>query len=154
MFRSRRPVRRKGTTFVIELDDEERKVLGSLLTELRELLSGDRSDPRIRRLYPTAYAEDPEREAEYQILAHSELVENRLATLDDVTTTLDRTSLDEEGMLAWMNAVNQLRLVLGTMLDVDEDPEPVGPDDPDAPAYALYEWLGWLLEHMVRSLSA
>lgn len=154
MFRSRRPVRRKGDTFVIDLDDDERKVLGSLLSELRELLSGDRSDPRIRRLYPTAYADDPDREAEYQILAHSELVEHRLTTLDDVAATLDRTTLDEEGLLAWMNAVNQLRLVLGTMLDVDEDPEPVAPDDPDASAHALYEWLGWLLEHIVRSLSS
>ncbi|MDY7104593.1 MAG: DUF2017 family protein [Actinomycetota bacterium] len=154
MFRSRRPVRRKGATFVIDLDESERKVLGSLLDELRGLLDGDPNDPRIRRLYPTAYAEDPDREAEYRLLAHSELVEKRLATLDVVAETIDRNTLDEDGLASWMNAVNQLRLVLGTMLDVDEDPDPVSPDDPDAASYALYEWLGWLLEHMVRALSS
>ena len=34
-----------------------------------------------------------------------------------------------------MTAVNDVRLVLGTVLDVQEDEDPVGRDDPAAPAW-------------------
>jgi hypothetical protein len=53
-----------------------------------------------------------------------------------------------------MQALNALRLVLGTRLDVSEDEVgPLDPSDPDAPAYALYELLGYLLDRTVQSLS-
>ena len=40
-------------------------------------------DPSVRRLFPTAYHEDPERDREYQQLVRDELLERRLAALDD-----------------------------------------------------------------------
>jgi hypothetical protein len=52
-----------------------------------------------------------------------------------------------------MHAVNALRLVLGTMLDVKEDDQPfaIDPDDPDAATMALYGYLGVLLEEIVEA---
>ena len=49
---------------------------------------------------------------------------------------------------------NDLRLVLGTRLDVSEDDDPwVDPDDPDAGALIAYGYLGELLEASVRALT-
>jgi hypothetical protein len=56
-------------------------------------------------------------------------------------------------MTAWMQAVNALRLVLGTMLDITEDDQSLAleRDDPDAPTMALYGYLGVLLEELVEA---
>jgi hypothetical protein len=56
-------------------------------------------------------------------------------------------------MTAWMGTLNSLRLVLGTRLDVDEELPTLDADDPLAPAYAVYEYLGWLLSQVVDALS-
>ena len=52
-----------------------------------------------------------------------------------------------------MSTLNSLRLVLGTRLDVDEELPALADDDPLAPAYAVYEYLGWLLSQVVDVLS-
>jgi hypothetical protein len=54
---------------------------------------------------------------------------------------------------AWLRALNDLRLVLGTRLDVTEDTflEPVDRRDPDAQALAVYAYLGWLQEQVVEA---
>ena len=75
----------------------------------------------MRRLYPAAYAEDPELEDEYQRLTQEELRSGRLASVDAVEASVDAEVLDAEQLTAWMQAVNSLRLVLGTMLDITDD---------------------------------
>ena len=52
-----------------------------------------------------------------------------------------------------MGAVNDLRLVIGTNLDVCEDDGPLDPDDPDAPACAVYGYLTGLLDDIVSALA-
>ena len=52
-----------------------------------------------------------------------------------------------------MTALNDLRLVLGTRLDVSEDTVEVEPDDDDAPAYAVYGYLSYLLGEVVDALA-
>jgi hypothetical protein len=136
------------------LADEERQVLASLVAQLRLLLTDGEDDPGLRRLFPTAYADDVERENEYQSLVHDDLRARRLAALDLVASTLDAPVLDEDQLVGWMGALNDLRLVLGTKLDVSEETDiaDVDPADPDAPALAVYGWLGWLLEQVVDAL--
>ena len=88
----------------------------------------------MRRLFPTAYHDDAERDREYQQLVRDELLDRRLAALDIVDShrsTADE--LDEAQLSAWMRRVNDLRLVLGTRLDVCEDRRRLDADDPDAP---------------------
>ena len=59
--------------------------------------------------------------------------------------------LDAEQMNAWMQAVNSLRLVLGTMLDISDDEQELtfDPSDPNARTQALYGYLGGLLDEIV-----
>ena len=153
---------RKGD-FVLELGEGERELMRSLVPQLRELLTAgagggadaNRVDESLTRLFPTAYPDDAELDAEYQSMVRDDLLEKRLAALDVVEETIDAQRLDEEQLLRWMGSVNDLRLVLGTRLDVSEDMDALGLDldDPNAPLYGVYGYLGWLLEHIVEALS-
>jgi hypothetical protein len=124
-----------------------------LVSMLREQLLASTDDPSVRRLFPPAYPDDAERDAGYQVLTRDELLEHKLAALDTVEATLDGGELDEAAMTAWMATLNSLRLVLGTRLDADEEPPRLDEDDPLAPAYAVYEYLGWVLSQVVDALS-
>jgi hypothetical protein len=150
----RPPVRRTATgTYEVHLADPERDLLGNLADQLRTLLAETTDDPTVRRLFPTAYHEDPERDREYQQLVRDELLERRLAAIATVEETLTARELTEEQLTGWLTALNDLRLVLGTRLDVSEDLREVAADDPDAPAYAVYEYLGYLLSVVVDALA-
>ena len=156
MFDRRQIRRTRDGSFDIRLPEPERAVLRGVLPQLRAALAGDpSSDPGFRRLFPVAYADDPEREAEYREMVRDELIEKRLANVDTVLATLDASRLSEEELLAWMSAVNDLRLVLGTRLDVSEETDlAVDPSHPDAAALGLYGSLGWLLERCVDAISS
>ena len=170
MSRFRPPVRRAKHGFVLHLDRDEVDLLRRLLAELRGLLTedpaGDDEEPDVAvrlatmttRLFPPAHADDPEQEAEYQRLMRDELVTSRIAAIDTVDSMLGSSRpLAESEVIAFMQSVNALRLVLGTMLGVDDDGEPDddGVDDTlrDAPEYHLYGYLSWLLEWTVRALA-
>jgi hypothetical protein len=143
---------RKGD-FEVRLPPGERELVRGLAPQLRELLDGDLDDPMLRRLFPAAYAQDPEREDEYRRLVRDDLAERRRAAVDTLVATAGATRLTEDELMAWIGAVNDLRLVIGTRLDVSEDMDPVGdPSDPDAPLLALYGYLGFLLEHLVEAI--
>jgi hypothetical protein len=92
-------------------------------------------------------------QAEFQRLTREELQSGRLAAVDAVEQTVDARELTADQLTSWMHAVNALRLVLGTMLDVREDDQPfaLDRDDPDAPTMALYGYLGVLLEELVEA---
>jgi hypothetical protein len=159
--RFRAPVRRAGDGFVIDVDDDEAALIGRLSGELRALLAEEPDDPAAQallgRLFPSAYLDDDELEAEYQRLMREELVASKLAALDIVDATMaDDRTLDEGGLMAFMQSINSVRLVLGTMLDVSDDPESdeVAAGFEESPEYALYGYLSWLLEHCVQALSS
>jgi Domain of unknown function (DUF2017) len=150
-FEGRRVVARKGR-FLLRLPEGERELMLQLLGELRTLLKLGSEDPRLRRLYPAAYNDDEEKDAEYRRLTHEELSSGRLAAIDVMERTIADDELTPDQLTAWMHAVNALRLVLGTMLDVDEDdPFAVDPEDPNAREYMLYGYLGLLLEEIVQA---
>jgi hypothetical protein len=147
-------VKRRGAgRYEVKLRPSERVLMGDLVVQLREQLLASTDDPSVRRLFPPAYPDDPERDAGYQVLTRDELLEHRLAALDTVEGSLDGDELDDAGLAAWMSTLNSLRLVLGTRLDVDEELPALADDDPLAPAYAVYEYLGWLLSQVVDVLS-
>jgi hypothetical protein len=152
IFRTPRLVKRTRSGVELHLPDEARQLLASLIAEMRELLGSD--DPSLRRLFPTAYQDDPDRDAEYQILARSELLDRRHQLLDTMEETVGAKQLSAEQVAAWMQGVNQIRLVLGTRLDLDEDDDQFDPEDPDAPARAVYAYLGLLLDQFVDAATA
>ena len=108
-------------------------------------------------MFPPAYhlADDAEADAEYQRLMREELVASRLAGITTVNSALQHAdAVDEEAMVAFVQAINGLRLVLGTMLDVgeDHDPDDIDDDDPLVGEHHLYNFLSWLLDWAVRAL--
>jgi hypothetical protein len=148
-------VRRRGEgRYQVRLRPNERVLVADLVGQLREQLLASTDDPAVRRLFPPAYPNDAERDAGYQVLTRDELLEHRLSALDVVERTLDGNELDHADMTAWMGTLNALRLVLGTRLDVDEDLPDLDRADPMAPAYAVYEYLGWLLSQVIDVLDA
>jgi hypothetical protein len=149
----RRRIRRnRRGSFTINLPDEERELLNGLPGQLRELLgSGDQ--PSLRRLFPAAYHLDAEKDAEYHDLMRSDLLASKLSRAELLESTAQATELTEEQLLGWMGAVNDLRLVLGTQLDVSEDDDELDDDDPRAGHFGLYHYLGYLLENIIRALS-
>ena len=143
----------------VTLDDEERRLLVRLMGELRELLTGPDDNELLRRLFPVAYPEDEEKEAEYQRLMREELVASRLAAIESVSRTIDpagdraRQLLDEGETIAFMQSINAIRLVLGSMLGITDDESADDADSARSPEHNLYDFLSWLLEWTVRSLS-
>ena len=109
-------------------------------------------------MFPPAYhlEADEEAETEYQRLMREELVASRLEALTTVSSALrEHTVLDEAGLGAFMQSLNALRLVLGTILDVDEehDLDDVSPDDPLVGEHQLYGYLSYLLDAAVTAAS-
>lgn len=145
--------RRKDRTFALKLPGDERTLLRRLPAELRELL--DAEDPALVRLFPPAY-DDEERQAEYRSLTHDDLRRGKLGSLEVMESTIDASRLDEDQLVAWLGVLNDLRLVLGTRLEVTEDlyETTLPADDPRGPGFALYFYLGALQDEAVEALAA
>lgn len=152
------PIVRAADGYVINLGTGERELLSRLLNELTQLLVGEADDPRLVRIFPPAYhlEADHQADAEYQRLMREELVASRLSGITVVIAALQSADpLDSEAMTAFVQSINGLRLVLGTMLDVteDSDPDDVDDDHPFAGEHHLYSFLSWLLDWGVRAMS-
>jgi hypothetical protein len=141
--------------FRLRLPEAEREVLRHLRAELAQLLDAAPDDPSLRRLFPPAY-EDEADETEYRRLMRDELLGGRRRALQVLEDTAGSDRLTAEEAQAWLTALNDLRLVLGTRLDVSEDTFVDGLDagDPRAPELALYAYLTWLQEQLVEAISA
>ncbi|ORW99293.1 oxidative stress transcriptional regulator AosR [Mycolicibacillus trivialis] len=64
-----------------------------------------------------------------------------------------RFELTEDDANAWIAAINDLRLALGTMLGVGpEGPERLAADHPMAGHLDVYQWLTWMQEYLVLAL--
>lgn len=137
--------------FSVELAPEARAWIVDLATQLDELLDRDTDD--LRRLFPTAYPDDAEREAGYQILSRHQLTDSRREAIALMQATATNDELSEEELAAWMGIVNDLRLVLGTRLDVSEEEVEIDESHPDAAAHLLYHQLGYLVSEIVDALT-
>ena len=146
--------RGEGGGVELRLSREERSLLAGVVAELRALLEGAPGDPSLRRLFPPAY-DEAEDESAYRDLMGGELLEGRLAALELVAQTLERERLSADEAASWLRALNDLRLVLGTRLDVREDTfaDELRRDDPRAPALAIYAYLSWMQEQLISALS-
>ena len=153
MFGRRLLARRRDGSWELSLGGDERELLADLARQLTELLADDPADEALQRLLPPAYPDDVDLEAEWQVFKVGELRNAHAEHLAVLETTATRTRLSEDEVRSWMQALNSLRLVLGTRLDVSEDDDDFDPADPEAPVRALYEFLGMLLDATVTALS-
>ncbi|MBJ83420.1 MAG: hypothetical protein CL462_11010 [Acidimicrobiaceae bacterium] len=148
---------RKDGMMEVKIGEEERQLIGDLIDQLRELLLATspegKLDPSLRRLYPTAYVDDVRHEQEYQRSARDQLLERRLSHLDVVEATLNDAELNSDSVTAWITTVNDLRLVLGTHLDVSEDDESKILDSggPQEQEHAIYHYLSHLLGEFLEA---
>ena len=92
---------------------------------------------------------------------HPSLLRERLDALELITVTLGRATFDgdwwqieltPEEVHAWLGVLNDTRLVLGTRLGVTEEERQLDPADPEAGAYALYQWLTWVQGDLVQEI--
>lgn len=155
MVRRRPPFESKRGSFVVNLDEDERHFIRRLVGEVRELLtSSEPDDPKLARLFPPAYGDDQDAEAEteYQRLMRDELVASRLdsiARIDELLADDARQSMTADQLNAFVVSLNSVRLILGTILGITDEDD----DDPDpAPEMAMYNFLSWLLDSAVTAL--
>ncbi|HEY0542576.1 MAG TPA: DUF2017 domain-containing protein [Actinoallomurus sp.] len=116
-------------------------------------------DPVLARLFPDAYREDQGASAEFRRYTETGLRDSKRAAAETVLATLDegeKVYLDAEQAQSWLRALNDLRLALGTRLDITEETleqmRTFDWDDPRNAGYAAYDWLTYLQESLVRAL--
>ncbi|GAB7193298.1 DUF2017 domain-containing protein [Kineococcus sp. NUM-3379] len=141
--------------------------LGDDLGDGSGVLEGPEAPPEddvLRRLLPDAYSgEDPHASAEFRRFTERGLRERKaeagrrmLASLEPVQGQGGRVQLDAEGARAWLAALNDIRLALGTRLGVEDDVEEVlaelEDDDPRRYAFAVYDFATYLQETLIRSM--
>jgi len=134
----------------------------SALTGIRTGPSTRPDDPVLSRLLPDfqASGEDgaEETSAALRSVREPELIEAKQDAIATVLATCPelggRVELLAPQAEAWLSAVNDVRLALGTALDVREDmPEQLPADDPRAEHLPVYHWLTWLQDSLVTTLS-
>ncbi|MFM8714007.1 MAG: DUF2017 family protein [Actinomycetota bacterium] len=154
----------------LAIDDHSRKVVVHLLGELRsEVQEAKVASPgnlaaHMKRLFPSAYHDDERLNDEYRRLTHGDIADSHIAAIDDAIALLtpDRVFTTSE-LERLVRAINAMRLVLGTLLDVsegdsddletDEDADDQS-DDPVAAQREVYAYLGWLLHTSLDQLQA
>ena len=150
------PFRREGDRFAVDLPRGTRKALRRLAGQYRDLLRDEdpSSDPGVARLFPPAREDDPLANLEYEHAAHDGLIAGRLANIAVLERTAEDTTVAEDELLAWMAVANDLRLVLGTRLELTEETtERDFAGDPErAETYDVYLFLSALVGTIVEAL--
>ena len=162
---------------LIELLHNESAVAATAVDPLEALLdfSGPTTapeDPVLARLFPSAYREDADAAGEFRRFTEGALRDGKSRAAAAVIDVLEEAGLppeptdeeividvelDQEAAEVWMRALNDLRLALGTRLEVEEGDEErweaLPDDDPRAQAHHIYEWLGFLQETLVHAVA-
>ncbi len=163
---------------VASMDPQEAAVLRGLVGEIRQMLEGrsadnpadelavltgmrtgpsTRPDDRVlARLLPDFTSEDNDLAAGLRSLHEPALIEAKEAAAAVVLETLPepggRVELTVEQADAWLAALNDVRLALGTALDVSEEmPEELPPDDPRSSHLGVYHWLTFVQDALVQT---
>ncbi|RNL84524.1 DUF2017 domain-containing protein [Halostreptopolyspora alba] len=170
-----RPTGDGGVT--VELDSDEVAVLRSMANLVLELVeppapkdefaelvgigSSDQKsdDPVLARLFPDAYGDDSEAASDFRRYTEDDLRQGKRANAETILGALPeanggRVTLGSRDAHAWMKALNDVRLALGTRLGVTEENYDAlaRGDDSGSAALHLYDWLGGLQESLVQAL--
>src|ERR687888_53442 len=81
-------------------------------------------DPVLARLFPDGYAEDAESAGEFRRYTESSLRDGKREAVEVVLRSVrdeGEITLDADGAQAWLRALNDVRLALGTRLEVTEE---------------------------------
>jgi len=148
-------VQRRRGEILVALDEVERDLLTSLTTQYEDIIHDDEGDDPVHdRLFPSAYREDPEADAEFRRYTLEGLVDRKSANAGRIAAAVlasqdGRILLDAESANAWLPALTDLRLVVAERLGIRSEDDPV----PDDQLGAVYWWLGELQERLVGALN-
>jgi Domain of unknown function (DUF2017) len=136
------------------------------LTGMRTGSSTAPEDPILSRLLPAFHRldnedstdEDRDSAAALRSLHEPELLDHKTGMtavlLDTCPPGGGIVKLSAEQAEAWLSALNDVRLALGTTLGVSEDmPDELPDDDPRAPHLGVYHWLTWMQESLVTAMA-
>ena len=152
----RLPIRRaRGGGVVLELTEPIRSFVRGSVEAYRDLLASEEAadDPAVARLSPTAYADDPLRDIAYDERRAETLEAGRRDAIETVLRTVEAERLTDEEADAWMRTCNDVRLVLGTRLNLTEEssPEDFAADPATASAFEQYALLSELVHLLVEA---
>ncbi|MEA2498266.1 MAG: hypothetical protein QOH26_671 [Actinomycetota bacterium] len=144
----------------VDIPGYEAHLLRELIDEMRVVLAAeDRKDPVTARLFPPAYDDSRDDEA-FRELIGADLKSSKVNALAKMSEKLGKRGpvhdvLVQEEADAWLRALTDLRLAIGTRLDVTEETMDVeiDPKHPDAPALSMLHWLGWMQESLLNALT-
>ena len=160
----------------LKLDDAELGVLSQLFEQMAELLehpegeagsdplakmlnmSGSTQiseDPALARLFPDGYTDDEHASADFRRFTEQDLRAQKLAALTSVRDSLrdwtGKSSITAQQAQDWLKALNDLRLVLGTRLEITDEVET--DFEADEPGIHLYNYLTYLQGTLIDSLT-
>ena len=147
----------------VSLPKDDALLFEVLPQRLRSLLDQpDFSNRMAQRLFPPAYRDDPDREAEYRRLLGDDLAQRKREhiraferTLEDCTRTGQRVEIHIEASEyeLWLGFVNDMRLMLAVELGIEEEGwgEHFDPTHPKAGEMALLHHLSWLQEELLAA---
>jgi Domain of unknown function (DUF2017) len=169
------------TTDVLDLLSDEESVAVGEGSSLEDLLAAATvvvdapSDPAVARLLPAAYRDDAEAAGEFRRLTDSDLRATKRAALSQVVADLSNASgavalgdkrdephgvrlmLEDAEAVAWLPALTDVRLTLGTRMEVTEDMDAeraaLAAGSSREAEFAVYDWLSWLQDAMVEAVS-
>ena len=160
--------RRNGGQCVATLAVDEVRVLRKVAGEVVGLLTDgmDHSDPVIARLFPDIYPDRPDESAEFREYTEGELKTGKIDQAGAILAALPdegegEVRLDVETAEAWLRAINDARLAMGTRLDIRADTdlseeldEAVLTDPGSTRVFQLsvYAYLGYLQESLLNAL--
>ena len=129
-------------------------------------------DPVLARLFPTAYPDDDEAAGEFRRFTEGGLRDSKAKAAALVIDTLEKAGLPpeltEDGLhidveldandaVTWMRSFTDIRLALATRLGIEEGDDDywlsLPDDDPRTHVHDIYDWVGYLQETLVQSLS-
>jgi hypothetical protein len=173
--------RRRGGALVTTFSEREAGLLRGLVGQVRDLLAarvaanpqdelaeltgiiaGPTTAPVDRvlaRLLPDFHREDTALSGGLRALHEPELVATKDGAVGVVLDTCParggRLRLSDEQAQAWLTALNDVRLALGTVLEVTDDmPDELAPEDPRAPHLAVYHWLTWVQDSLIQAMAS
>ncbi|MDF0531003.1 DUF2017 domain-containing protein [Tsukamurella sp. 8F] len=163
-------VRSLVSSLVELLDEREGSAPHDELAELTGLRTGHSdapSDGPLQRLLPDFYRPDEagddgvsrefagDLNAALRSLNEPEIIDAKRSAAQTVLATLPehagKVSLTEEQAADWLTAVNDVRLALGSLLDITAD-HPEGRPGIDPARIDMYHWLSALLDVLVTAM--
>ena len=160
--------RRSGSECVAAFAIDEVRVLRKVAGEVVDLLTAgfEHGDPVVDRLFPDIYPEKPEDSAEFRLYTEGELKTGKIDQAGAILAALPNDGpgevrLDDEAAEAWLRAINDARLAMGTRLDIQGDTD-LGDELDDAVLHdpassrvfqlSVYAYLGYLQESLLNAL--